>query len=97
MYERKPAVYIMASKRNGTFYTGVTSDLVKRIYQHKHSETPGFTNQYACKRLVYYEQHCDMYAAISREKQIKAGPRKKKLALIESTNPDWQDLYETLF
>ena len=96
MHSRQPTVYIMASKRNGTLYVGVTSDLIRRVYQHKQEETPGFTKQYQCKHLVYYEQHEDMYSAIVREKQIKGGSREKKLALIESMNPFWQDLYETL-
>ena len=94
--EKQPAVYIMANKKNGTLYVGVTSDIIKRIYQHKNSETPGFRNRYGCKNLVYYEQHEDMLSTISREKQIKAGSRKKKIALIESMNLEWQDLYETL-
>lgn len=74
----------MANKRNGTLYTGVTSNIVQRGYQHKQSAVPGFTNQYGCKCLVYYEQYDDVYTAISREKQIKGGSRKKKLALIAS-------------
>jgi predicted GIY-YIG superfamily endonuclease len=94
--EKNPAVYIMANKRNGTLYTGVTSDIIKRVYQHKNAETPGFTSQYGCKTLVYYEQHEDMIIAITREKQIKAGSRKKKIMLIESINPEWKDLYSTL-
>ncbi|MDP3560846.1 MAG: GIY-YIG nuclease family protein [Legionellaceae bacterium] len=97
MHERQPAIYIMASKRNGTLYTGVTSDLIKRVYQHKHEEMDGFTKKYNCKLLVYYEQTEDMLSAIDREKKIKAGSRKKKLAMIESINPRWLDLYETLF
>lgn len=96
MYERNPAIYIMADRRNGTLYTGVTSDLIKRVYEHKHSESPGFTKKYACKLLVYYEQYESMLDAIEREKQIKGGPRKKKLALIETMNPDWDDLYQDL-
>ena len=96
MRNRQPTVYIMANRRNGALYTGVTSDLIRRVYQHKHEEMPGFTKRYRCKLLVYYEQHGDMYNAISREKQIKGGSRKKKLMLIESMNPQWQDLYETL-
>ena len=87
----------MANKRNGTLYTGVTSNIVQRVYQHKQATIPGFTDRYGCKLLVYYEQCDDMYTAISREKQIKGGSRKKKLALIESMNPNWLDLYETLF
>ena len=95
--ERRPAIYIMTNKRNGTLYTGVTSDLVKRIYQHKNAVTPGLTHRYNCKLLVYYEMHEDMLGAISREKQIKGGSRKKKIALIEKVNPEWNDLYTVLF
>jgi predicted GIY-YIG superfamily endonuclease len=94
--KKNPAVYIMANKPNGTLYTGVTSDLIKRIYQHKNKETIGFTCEYECKTLVYYEQYEDMFNAITREKQIKSGSRKKKLALIEKMNPEWRDLYDTL-
>lgn len=93
---KSPAVYIMANKRNGTLYTGVTSDLVRRVHEHKEGGTEGFTSRYACKRLVYYELHEDMYDAITREKQIKAGSRKKKLLLIEGMNPEWRDLYDTI-
>lgn len=94
--EKCPAIYIMANKRSGTLYTGVTSDLIKRVYQHKNNLTPGFTQQYDCKNLVYYELYEDMINAIAREKQIKAGSRKKKIALIESMNPRWLDLYHDL-
>lgn len=90
-------VYIMASQRNGTIYTGVTSDLIKRTYQHKNDIIKGFTTQYNIKILVYYEIHDSIENAIQREKQIKAGSRKKKLALIEEKNPEWRDLYEELF
>jgi len=93
---KQPAVYIIASGRNGTLYTGVTSDLVSRVWQHKHGET-GFTHRYGCKMLVWYELHGEMLQAIAREKQIKAGSRKKKLALVEAINPEWRDLYEGLF
>ena len=96
MHEWLPVVYIMANKRNGTLYTGVTSDIIQRVYQHKQGLVPGFTKRYRCKRLVYYELSEDMYEAICREKQIKAGSRKKKLALIERMNPSWEDLYESL-
>jgi putative endonuclease len=96
MFNRHPAVYIMASKRNGTLYTGVTSDLIKRVYQHKEGAVDGFTKKYQCKELVYYEQFEDMITAIEREKQIKAGSRKKKLIMIERVNPEWRDLYGTL-
>jgi putative endonuclease len=92
---KQPAVYIMASRRNGTLYTGVTSDLVQRVWQHKEGKT-GFTTRYDCKLLVWYEIHEEMLSAIAREKQIKAGSRAKKLALIEAMNPDWTDLYESI-
>jgi putative endonuclease len=91
-----PAVYIMASQRNGTLYTGVTSDLVQRAWQHREGLLPGFTTRYGCKLLVWYERHDNMISAIEHEKQIKAGSRKKKLALIEASNPGWRDLYEGL-
>lgn len=91
-----PAVYIVASKKNGTLYVGVTSDLVKRVYEHKESVIEGFTKKYGCKILVFYELHETMISAISREKQIKGGSRKKKLILIETVNPDWRDLYEDI-
>lgn len=89
-----PAIYILASKRNGTLYTGVTSDLVKRIWQHKNDLVEGFTRRYRVHTLVYYELHSTMLDAIAREKQIKAGSRQAKLKLIESQNPEWHDLYE---
>jgi putative endonuclease len=90
---KQPAVYVVANKRNGTLYAGVTSDLVRRIHQHRQGIATGFASRYGCKMLVYYEAHEDMLAAIAREKQIKAGSRQKKLALIASVNPDWRDLY----
>ena len=96
MQQRNPAIYIMTNKRNGTIYTGVTSDLIKRVHEHKQGSAPGFTRSYNCNLLVYYEQCDSMLGAIEREKQIKGGSRKKKLALIESINPDWQDLYKSL-
>lgn len=74
----------------------MTSHLIKRVYQHKHCATPGFTNRYQCRLLVYYEQYEEMTTAIEREKQIKAGSRKKKIALIEKTNPKWVDLYDEI-
>jgi len=80
----------------GTLYTGVTSNLVKRVYEHKNGVVPGFTKSYGCKRLVYFEMHNDMENAIAREKQIKAGSRDKKLTLIENMNPKWSDLYEQI-
>ena len=94
--KKQPAVYIMASKRNGTLYTGVTSNLIQRAYQHRNGLVSGFTSRYGCKMLVWYELFDDMVSAITREKQIKAGPRRKKLALIEATNPTWRDLYADL-
>lgn len=93
---KQPAVYIMANSRNGTLYTGVTSNLVQRSYQHRESLAPGFTARYGCKMLVWYEIFDEMIPAITREKQIKGGSRKKKLALIEALNPTWRDLYEDL-
>ena len=93
---RDPAVYIMANRRNGTVYAGVTSDLIKRVWQHRTGETPGFTSDRGCKLLVWFEQHAAMETAILREKSIKAGSRAKKLALIEASNPQWLDLYPAL-
>ena len=92
----RPAVYIMASARNGTVYIGVTSDLTKRVYEHRTAALPGFTTRYGCKLLVYFELWQGMTGAITREKQLKAGSRARKLALIEADNPTWRDLYETL-
>jgi predicted GIY-YIG superfamily endonuclease len=92
---KQPAVYIMANFRNGTIYTGVTCDLAKRIWQHKNGGS-GFTARYRCKRLVWYELHGEMLPAIAREKQLKGGSRKRKLALIEAMNPNWEDLYESI-
>ena len=91
---KRPAVYIMASRRNGTLYTGVTSNLAQRAYQHREALIPGFTSRYGCRMLVWYEFHEEMIAAIAREKQIKAGSRKNKIALIEALNPAWRGLYE---
>lgn len=95
-YNFQPAVYIMASRRNGTMYIGVTSDLPRRIWQHREGVTEGFTKRYGCKLLVWYELHSTMESAILREKQMKAGSRKKKLALIEQDNPQWKDLFEEI-
>lgn len=83
----------MASKKNGTIYTGVTSNIIKRAYEHKESIIKGFTKTYGCKMLVYYEVYDAMETAILREKQIKSIVRKKKIKLIESMNPNWRDLY----
>ena len=85
-------VYILASRRNGTIYVGVTNDLRRRVWQHKHKAIPGFTSRYGIDRLVYFEACRDVTSAIAREKQIKAGSRKRKLELIESANPNWDDL-----
>lgn len=93
---RQPAVYILASKRNGTLYTGVTSDLVKRVWQHRNNMADGFTRKYSVHTLVYYELADDMTTAIAREKQIKGGSRAQKLAMIESMNPGWLDLYDDI-
>ena len=93
---KQPAVYIMANRRNGTLYTGVTSNLPRRVFDHREGTVAGFTSRYGCKMLVWYELHDTMAAAIAREKQIKAGSRRKKLALIEAMNPDWRDLFEDL-
>jgi putative endonuclease len=93
---KQPCVYIMASKRNGTLYTGVTSNLPARAFQHRTGLVKGFTAKYRCKLLVWYEVHESMYEAIVREKQIKAGSRANKLVLIEALNPNWKDLYEEL-
>ena len=91
---KHPAIDIVASKRNGTLYTGVTSNLVQRIWQHREGVADGFTKRHECKRLVWFEMADAMDSAIGREKQIKAGSRAKKLALIEVVNPDWDDLYD---
>ncbi len=94
--EKRPFVYILASQRNGTLYTGVTSDLPKRIGQHKQGEISGFTKKHNVHLLVWFESHETMDAAITREKQIKDWQRSWKLDLIEKTNPDWHDLYEDI-
>lgn len=89
-------VYILASRPYGTIYTGVTSDLVRRIWQHKEGVVAGFTRKYKVHTLVWYEVHTDIIAAITREKQIKEWPRNWKVNLIQSTNPGWLDLYPAL-
>jgi putative endonuclease len=93
---KQPAVYILASKRNGTLYIGVTSNLEKRAWEHKHALVDGFTKKYGVHQLVYYELHADMVSAITREKQMKKWNRAWKLKLIERHNPDWNDLWEGL-
>ena len=91
---KQPAVYILASKRNGTLYIGVTNDLPKRAWEHKNDVVEGFTKRYRVHRLVYYELHEDMESAIRREKHMKKWNRAWKLELIEKQNPDWRDLWE---
>ena len=93
---KQSAIYILTNKRNGTLYTGVTNNLVRRIHEHKSGIIEGFARKYGCNKLVYYEIHESMDSAISREKQIKAGSRKKKIALIENMNPNWNDLYDNI-
>ncbi|CAM3364923.1 GIY-YIG nuclease family protein [Polaromonas hydrogenivorans] len=92
----QPAVYILASQRNGTLYIGVTSNLVQRIWQHKNDLVAGFTEKYGVHGLVYFELLDDMLSAITREKQLKKWNRAWKLALIEKQNPTWQDLWPTI-
>lgn len=89
-------VYILASERNGTLYTGVTSDLIGRIYQHKTGLVEGFTKTYEVNRLVYYEVHDDIREAITREKRIKKWRRAWKIRMIQENNPEWDDLYDQL-
>lgn len=93
MLERQYYIYIMTNHTNTVLYTGVTNDLIRRVYEHKQETTPGFTKRYHVTKLVYYEACQDVTAAIAREKQIKGGPRQAKLNLIEAANPQWQDLY----
>ncbi len=93
---RNPCVYIMASQPNGTLYVGVTSDLARRAYEHRNGLVEGFTRRYGCKSLVWCEPYDRMDEAIAREKQLKSGSRAKKLALIETVNPTWKDLYDGL-
>ena len=86
-------IYILASRRNGTLYIGVTSDLIKRVYEHKNNLVGGFTKKYNVHRLVYYEKTEDISSAIMREKRIKKWKRTWKIELIEKSNPEWRDLY----
>jgi putative endonuclease len=90
-------VYILANQKNGTLYIGVTSDLIKRVSEHKAEIYDGFSKKYKTHMLVYHETHEDITSAIMREKQLKKWNRKWKLKLIEENNPDWKDLYEELF
>jgi len=89
-------VYILASKKNGTLYIGVTSDLIKRAWQHKNKLVDGFSKKYDINRLIYFEQHQDVKSAILREKQMKKWNRAWKIRLVEKKNPKWQDLYEEI-
>ena len=89
-------VYILASRRNGTLYTGVTNDVARRVWEHKHDLIEGFTREYQVHRLVYFEEHHDIRDAIMREKQIKKCKRAWKIRLIEGRNPEWRDLYDEL-
>jgi putative endonuclease len=93
---KQPCVYIVANKRRGTLYTGVTANLPRRAFEHREGLIKGFTAKYGCKILVWYELHETMIEAITREKQIKAGSRAKRIALMDALNPEWDDLYETL-
>ncbi|MDH3871120.1 MAG: GIY-YIG nuclease family protein [Gammaproteobacteria bacterium] len=93
---RQPALYLITNRPNGTLYTGVTSDLRKRIWQHRHKRIKGFSAKYNLTMFVYFELYEDMYQAITREKQIKAGSRQAKIRLVEQFNPEWKDLYEDI-
>ncbi len=94
--QKESYVYILASRRNGTLYIGVTSDLIKRVWEHKNKRAGGFTAKYSVDKLVYYEQHGDIMEAIKREKILKKWLRKWKLDLIEKSNPNWIDWYDGL-
>lgn len=93
---KQPSVYILASKRKGTLYVGVTSDLIKRVWEHRNNFVEGFTKQHGVHMLVHYEQTDDIAVAIQREKQIKKWNRAWKIRLIEEGNPEWRDLYDSL-
>jgi putative endonuclease len=94
--EKVFCVYILTNRRNRVLHTGVTGDLKARIYQHREKLLPGFTNRYNVSKLVYYEAGYEASGAVAREKQIKAGSRRKKIDLISRLNPEWRDLYEEL-
>ena len=93
---KQPCVYILSNGYHGTLYAGVTSNLIQRVWQHKLKSADSFTKKYAIDSLVYYELFSDMYQAISREKQLKAGNRARKVFLIEANNPEWMDLYPSI-
>ena len=90
------AIYIMTNKRDGVLYTGVTNDLKRRAFEHREDLVPGFSRRYNLHKLVYFETTSDAYSAINREKQIKAGSRAKKIALVNAANPEWRDLYDEI-
>ena len=94
--DRQFYVYILASRKHGTLYIGVTNDLVRRVYQHRTKATPGFTSRYGVSHLVWFESYDDPTSAIAREKEIKKWRRDWKIALIEETNPHWTDLYNSI-
>lgn len=93
---KQPAVYMLASQPNGALYTGVTNDLVRRVWEHKNDTIDGFTKKYGVHRLDYYELHASMIEAIRREKQIKKWRRAWKIELIEKENPEWRDLWPSI-
>src|SRR6266511_1233666 len=95
--ELRPSIYIMTNRSNKVLYTGVTSNLLRRINEHKEKMVPGFSSKYNVTKLVYYEEYETMEEAIAREKQIKGGSRQKKIDLINNKNPEWKDLYEEFF
>jgi putative endonuclease len=94
--EKLPCVYMLASRKNGTLYVGVTSDLIKRTWEHKNNAAKGFTQRYDVHTLVWYEPHESMMSAIAKEKAIKEWQRAWKIRVIEENNPEWKDLYQEL-
>ena len=96
MRPRQYYVNILTNRRDGVMYTGMTNDLKRRVFEHKRQEGGGFAKRYNIDRLVYFEVFSDPQSAIVREKQIKAGPRRRKVELVEGVNPQWQDLYDEL-
>jgi putative endonuclease len=94
--KKVPATYILTNAANKVLYTGVTSDLVQRVFMHRQKSIPGFTQKYMCHKLVFYEIHTTMEQAILREKQIKSWRRMRKIQLIEDMNPSWKDLYDSI-
>ena len=94
MVERTYYVYILTNQNHTTLYTGVTNNLLRRVIEHKQSKSKSFSHRYNLDKLVFYEVYPDIRSAIAREKQIKAGPRRRKLQLIDDLNPDWEDLFE---